>query len=39
MTNEYEWIDNLDNPRPEYGAADTLIGWIIYFVVVVFLIV
>ncbi len=39
MTNEYEWIDNLDNLRPEYGAADMLVGWIIYSVVVVFLIV
>ncbi len=39
MTNQYEWIDNHDNPRIEYGSGDMLIGWIIYAAAVVFLIV
>ena len=39
MANEYEWIDSYDTPRPEYGAGDTLFGWVIYAASVLYLIV
>ena len=38
MNNEYEWIDSSDNPRREFGAGDVLVGWVIYALVVLFLI-
>ena len=39
MTNEYEWIDSSGNPRREFGAADTLLGWALYAAAVLYLIV
>ena len=39
MTNAHDWVDKSSSPRPEYGSVDTLVGWVIYSVAVLFLIV
>lgn len=39
MTNEYEWIDRRDKCQREFGAKDTVLGWVIYSVALLYLIV
>lgn len=37
MTNEYEWIDQRDACKREFGSGDMLLGWLIYAVAVVYM--
>lgn len=39
MTTEYEWVDKRDECRRDFGARDTVLGWIIYSAVLLYLIV
>ena len=41
MTNAHDWIDsdNDRNAKAEYGAKDMILGWVIYSLAVVYLIV
>lgn len=39
MTNEYDWIDDCDECKRDFGSEDVLVGWAIYAALVVFLIV
>lgn len=39
MTNEYEWVEKRDQCTRDFGAKDMVLGWVIYSVAVLFLIV
>ena len=39
MTDEHDWIDSDHTAKREYGALDMLIGWAIYSMAVIYLIV
>ena len=39
MTTEYEWVDRRDECKRDFGAMDTALGWIIYSVALLYLII
>lgn len=39
MTNEYEWIDDRDEFKRDFGSGDALLGWVIYAFALLYLVI